>query len=274
MSQPKELKEYINSNFTSSQLYLSIVHDQIRYIYEAPTDVVISDASTHTAALIGICARGTFYALTDKYRSAGKNLLQELSAFEQLYNTAFDKQMKRYSAQNPIGGKVSVMLEKRLDGFRENDMERVALDLIFGADDLTEKPVDHSYFEPLFLRYLLLGSKSLDDAVKADINERADELNFTMMSEDMAYKRVAELLQDEKMPEKIALYGKIRQSKSSIFTAAINFEGIVINNIDIEKAQLMRMIKYGEAFTYKGKLMICFDDITEISDGKRAIYGK
>lgn len=267
------LKDYIESGFTTSETFMSVSRSGIRYIYESPSEITLN-GNRLTAELIGIYARGLFYYVFDKYQNVGKSYEREFLSFVQLYNDMFDKQMKQYSAQKPIGGKIPLMLQQRLDRFRENDMERVALDLIFGADTASEKPVDHSYFEPLFLRYLLLGSKSLDGAVKADISEHADELNFTMISENMAYKRVAELLRDGKMPDKIALYGKIKQSKSSAFTAAINFEGIVINNIDIEKSQLMRMIKYGETFMYKSRLMVCYDDITEISDGRHVVHGK
>lgn len=267
------LKDYIESGFTTSETFMSVSRGGIRYIYEAPPEITLS-GNRCPAELIGIYARGIFYYVFDKYQNVGKSYEREFLSFVQLYNDMFDKQMKQYSARKPIGGKIPLMLQQRLDKFRENDIERVALDLIFGADAASEKPVDRSYFEPLFLRYLLLGNKSLDGAVKADISEHADELNFTMMSENMAYKRVAELLRDEKMPEKIAIYGKVRQSNSIVFTIAINFEGIVINNIDIEKAQLMRMIKYGESFMYKRRLVINFEDISEITSEKQVIYSK
>ena len=267
------LKEYIESGFTSTENFMSVSRSGIRYIYEVPSEIKLS-GNSHTVDLIGIYACGIFYHISNKYHNFGKSYDREFLSFVQLYNDMFDKQMKQYSARKPIGGKIPLMLQQRLDKFRENDIERVALDLIFGADTASEQPVDYSYFEPLFLRYLLLGNKSLDGAVKADISEHADELNFTMMSENMAYKRVAELLRDEKMPEKIAIYGKVRQSNSIVFTIAINFEGIVINNIDIEKAQLMRMIKYGESFMYKRRLVINFEDISEITSEKQVIYSK
>ena len=270
MTDSKKLLDYIKSSFVSSDAYMSVTCDRIRYIYEPPADITPIE-NVGTAELIGIYARGEFYFLSDRYRHAGKGFRRELSAFEERYNELFDKQMKLYSAAKPIGGKVSVLTEKRLDEFRVHELERVALDIIFGNVGLADKPIDHSYFQPLFFRYLLLGSKSLEDLVKADINEHADELNFTLLSENMVYKRAAELLQDDKNIKKIALYGRIKQSDNKKYLIAIDFENTVFN-IEIEKDQLLRVIKHDESFTYKGKLIVCFDDIVKISHGELIFY--
>ena len=272
MGNTKALKEYISEHF-SGEGFMSFVRDNIRYIYEIG-NVVLADSSTHNAHLIGIYVTGIFYSLSHEYDGIGKNFMQELYAFEQLYNNAFDKQLKRYSAQKPIGGKVSALVEIRLDEFRKKDMERVALDLIFGNSDIIDKPVDHSYFEPLFLRYLLLGNKSLEDAVKADINEHADELNFTMLSEDIAYKYAAKMLRDNKLIERISLYGKIKQAKYNTFIIAVDFENMVIDNIEIDRTQLQQMIKQDDNYTYKGRLIVHYEDIIKISGEEQVIYEK
>ena len=266
----KDIVEYIRNGFMSSGSFMSITRDGIRYIYET-THIDLLDKNTSGAELIGIYARGEFYSVSESYMNAGRNFRQELYAFEKLYNNAFDKQLRQYSSHRPIGGKIPIMLEKRIETFRERDMERVALDIIFGNVGLTDKPIDHSYYEPLFLRYLLLGNKELESAVMADINEHADELNFTMISEDMAYKRAAELLQDTEIVEKISLYAKIKQSDNKSYLVAIDFENTILN-IDIEREQLLRMIKQDDAFTYKGKLIVCFDDIIRISHGEQVFY--
>lgn len=270
MGSKKDLKDYISGGFSGAG-FMSFVRDNIRYIYDVG-EVKLADSSTHNAHLIGIYAVGVFYSLSPEYDSAGKNLMQELDAFEQLYNSAFGKQLNRYSAQNPIGGKTSVLVELRLKEFGQNRLQNMAFDLIFGSLKIQDKPVDHSYFEPLFLRYLLLGNKSIDDAVKADINEHADELNFTLISEDMAYKRAAEMLRDEGMLKKISLYGKIKQTAGNDFIISVGFEGAVINNISIEKEQLLRMIKNDESFTYKEKLIIKFPDVIAVEHGKQVLY--
>ena len=270
MTDSKRLLEYIKSQFVSSDKYMSVLRDGVRYIYEPP-EVITLGSGAGTTELIGIYARGEFYFLSDRYRDAGKDFLRELTAFEELYNTAFDRQLKRYSAKKPIGGKISLLTEKRVEDFRKNNLERVARDLIFGNVGLTDKPIDHSYFEPLFFRYLLLGNKSLEDAVRADINEHADELNFALISEDMAYKRAAELLQNTDIVEKIPLYAKIKQSDNKSYQIAIDFEKHILN-IDIEREQLLRMVKHDESFTYKGKLIVCFDDIIRISNDGQIIY--
>ena len=266
----KDIVEYIRNGFMSSGSFMSITRDGIRYIYET-THIDLLDKNTSGAELIGIYARGEFYSVSESYMNAGRNFRQELYAFEKLYNNALDKQLRQYRSHRPIGGKRPIMLEKRIRTFREHDMERVALDIIFGNVGLTDKPIDHSYYEPLFLRYLLLGNKELESAVMADINEHADELNFTMISEDMAYKRAAELLQDTEIVEKISLYAKIKQSDNKSYLVAIDFENTILN-IDIEREQLLRMIKQDDAFTYKGKLIVCFDDIIRISHGEQVFY--
>ena len=271
MTDSKRLLEYIKSQFVSSDTYMSVVRDGVRYIYEPPADITPIE-NVGTAELIGIYARGEFYFLSDRYRHAGKDFLQELTAFEEMYNTAFDRQMKLYSAAKPIGGKVSMLTEKRLDEFREHELERVALDIIFGNVGLTDKPIDHGYFQPLFFRYLLLGSKSLEDAVRADINEHADELNFTLISEDMAYKRAAELLQNTNIVDRIAIYAKIKQSEYNEFFLAVGFDDAVINGIAADKELLLRLIKHNDTFTYKGRLIVCFDDIIKISHGEQVFY--
>ncbi|MBP3857838.1 MAG: hypothetical protein IK990_19720 [Ruminiclostridium sp.] len=271
MEKSIELKEYIKSQFVSSDTYMSVVRDGVRYIYEPP-EVITLGSGAGTAELIGIYARGEFYFLSDRYRHAGKDFLRELTAFEELYNTAFDRQLKRYSAKKPIGGKVSLLTEKRLDEFRERELERVALDIIFGNVGLADKPIDHSYFEPLFFRYLLLGSKSLEDAVRADINEHADELNFALLSEDAAYKRVAELLQNTKIVDRISIYAKIRQSEFTEFFLSVGFDDTIIKGIAADKELLLRLIKHNDTFTYKGRLIVCFDDIIKISHGEQVFY--
>ena len=278
MTDSKKLLEYIKSRFVSSDEYMSVLRDGVRYIYEPPANITLGK-SAGTAELIGVYARGDFYFLSDRYKHAGKDYLQELTAFEELYNTAFDRQLKQYSAAKPIGGKVSLLTEKRLDEkrldeFREHDLERVALDNIFGNVGLTDKPIDHSYFQPLFFRYLLLGSKSLEDAVRADINEHADELNFTLISEDMAYKRAAELLQNTKILERISTYAKIKQSEYDKFFLSVGFDDTVINGVAADKELLLRLIKQNDTFTYKGRLIVCFDDIIKISHGEQVFYAK
>lgn len=271
MTDSKKLLEYIKSQFVSSDEYMSVLRDGVRYIYEPPAKITIGEGAGN-AELIGIYARGDFYFLSERYRYAGKDFLQELTAFEEMYNTAFDRQMKLYSAKKPIGGKVSLLTEKRLDEFRERELERVALDIIFGNVGLTDKPIDHSYFQPLFFRYLLLGSKSLEDAVRADINEHADELNFTLISEDMAYKHAAELLQDTKIVDRISIYAKIRQSAYTEFFLSVGFDDTVINGVAADKELLLRLIKQNDTFTYKGRLIVCFDDIIKISHGEHVFY--
>ena len=273
MTDSKKLLEYIKSQFVSSDTYMSVVRDGVRYIYEPP-EVIAPGKGAGTAELIGIYARGEFYFLSDRYRHAGKDFLRELTAFEELYNTAFDRQLKQYSAAKPIGGKVSLLTKKRIEDFREHDLERVALDLIFGNVGLSDKPIDHSYFQPLFFRYLLLGSKSLEDAVKADINEHADELNFTMISEDMAYRRAAELLQNTNIVDRIAIYAKIKQSEYNEFFLSVGFDDAVINGIAADKELLLRLIKHNDTFTYKGRLIVCFDDIIKISHSEQVFYAK
>ena len=39
-----------------------------------------------------------------------------------------------------------------------------------------------------------------------------------------------------------------------------------------EREQLLRMVKHDESFTYKGKLIVCFDDIIRISNDGQVIY--
>ena len=270
MGSVKDLKGYISNNFSGAG-FMSFTRESIRYIYEVG-EVELVDSSTYNARLIGIYAVGGFYSLSQEYDSLGRIFMQELEAFEQLYNNAFDKQLNRYSAQNPIGGKFSVLVELRLKEFEQNNLQSMASDIIFGSLEMQEKPVDHSYFEPLFLRYLLLGSKSLEDAVSADINEHADELNYMLMSENMAYKRAAEMLRVESVLKKLSLYGKIKQSAGSDFVISVGFEGAVINNISIEKEQLLRMIKNDDTFTYKDKLIINFADIIEIKHEEKMLY--
>ena len=272
MEYTTNIKEYIKNSFTSSDKFMSVVRDGIRYIYEAP-DIRLSEKS-YDAELIGICARGEFYYMSEKYRTVGKDFMSELTDFEQLYNAEFDKQMKRFSAQKPIGGKIPAMLKKRLEKFRESDMERVARDLIYGAGDITDKNVDHSYYEPLFLRYLILGNKDLENAVAADINEHSGELNFAMISEDMAYKRVAELLQDNSVVESVSLYGRIKQSGYDRFRVAIGFKELPVNDISIDKATLLRMIKYNEKYTLKKGMIIQFSDIIRISHEEQILFEK
>lgn len=273
MTDSKKLLEYIKSQFVSSDEYMSVLRDGVRYIYEPPANIALGEGAGN-AELIGVYARGDFYFLSERYRYAGKDFWQELTAFEEMYNTAFDKQMKQYSAAKPIGGKVSLLTEKRIEDFREHELERVARDLIFGNVGLADKPIDHGYFEPLFFRYLLLGSKSLEDAVKADINEHADELNFTMISEDMAYRRAAELLQNTNIVDRIAIYAKIKQSEYNEFFLAVGFDDAVINGIAADKELLLRLIKHNDTFTYKGRLIVCFDDIIKISHGEQVFYAK
>ena len=273
MKSLNQLTDYIKSGFMPSPDYMSAIRDGIRYIYEFP-EVLQSNKNSNTAELIGIYVTDTFYSLTSEYSSEGKDFMQEFSAFEQLYNNAFDKQMKKFSAQSPIGGKISASVELRLEDFRKNDIERVASDLIFGNNEMTERPVDDSYYEPLFLRYLMHGNKSIEDTVKADINEHADELNFTMLSEDMAYKYAAKMLQDNKLVEKIALYGKIKRAKDGRFIIAVDFESTIIENIEIDRDKLMQMVKHNDTFTYKGKLIINFEDIKKIFNDEQIIYEK
>ena len=56
MEHTAHLKEYIKNSLTSSDKFMSVVRDGIRYIYEAP-DIRLSENSFE-AEFIGICARG------------------------------------------------------------------------------------------------------------------------------------------------------------------------------------------------------------------------
>ena len=268
----KDLKDYISNNFSGTG-FMSFIRENIRYIYEVG-DVDLLDSDTHNARLIGIYAVGVFYSLSKEYEGIGKVFIEEFTVFEQLYNDVFDKQMKRYSAQNPIGGKIAMSVELRLKEFERSNLRSVASDLIFGSRESHDKPIDHNYFESLFLRYLLLGNRSLEDAVKADINENADELNYVMISEDMAYKYAAKMLRNHKLVEKVALYGTIKQSDLKKYIVTIDFEGTIIKNIEIEREQLLRMIKNDDTYTYKGRLIIHFEDVIFISNGKQTFYTK
>ena len=268
----KDLKDYISNNFSGTG-FMSFIRENIRYIYEVG-DVDLLDSDTHNARLIGIYAVGVFYSLSKEYEGIGKVFIEEFTVFEQLYNDVFDKQMKRYSAQNPIGGKIAMSVELRLKEFERSNLRSVASDLIFGSRESHDKPIDHNYFESLFLRYLLLGNRSLEDAVKADINENADELNYVMISEDMAYKYAAKMLRNHKLFEKVALYGTIKQSDLKKYIVTIDFEGTIIKNIEIEREQLLRMIKHDDTYTYKGRLIIHFEDVIFISNGKQTFYTK
>ena len=95
-----------------------------------------------------------------------------------------------------------------------------------------------------------------------------------MISEDMAYKRVAELLQDNSVVESVSLYGRIKQSGYDRFRVAIGFKELPVNDISIDKATLLRMIKYNEKYTLKKGMIIQFSDIIRISHEEQILFEK
>ena len=100
MGSKKALKDYISGGF-SGVGFMTFTREGIRYIYEVG-EVEPVDSSTYNAQLIGIYVVGVFYSLSQEYDSVGKSFMQELEAFEQLYNNTFDKQLNRYSAKIPL----------------------------------------------------------------------------------------------------------------------------------------------------------------------------
>ena len=263
MKQSAELKDYLSRILSADSSYMCVERNGIRYIYE-PTGSDISPVSgtEQSAMLIGISARGIFYSLSDKYAGVGKDYFEELLKFESLYNGLLTEQMNKYSAKKPVGGRVSASVKLRLDEFRDLELGRAAVDMIFGC---SEKPVDHSRYEPLFLRYLLLGSKFLDDVVYAEILENADELNFRMLSEELTYRHAAGLLLDDEVVTRVGLYGKLRATPFEKFKVIANGRKYYV-----PREELLGAIKYDEEFA--GGLK--FSDIRKIGFGKNTIYEK
>ena len=292
MDVQKELRDYINNNFISSHFFMSTVRDQIRYIYEPSYPSVSAvDRSTYAANLIGIYARGHFYSLSYEYRSFDLDFMEELQEFEAQYESAFDKLLRSYSSSNPIGGKISEASSERLNTFMENDLARAVSDIIFGSRNKLEKKTDHKKYESVFLKYILLGNKFLEDAVNADINENADDLNFRIISEETAYKYAVKQLNTESMINRVTVYGIIKKSNHSQYRLSVNFEGLVLDNIYIDAERLLRVIKLNEEITSNtlsatdrnrlqkqdidiSRLKVNFDDILKIEYRQQLYYNK
>lgn len=292
MEKLKELREYLSSGFVSSQFYMSTVRDQIRYIYEpAYPYVSVIDKNTYSAKLIGLYAIGRFYSLSYEYRNFDLDFMEELQKFEAKYDTLFEKQMKQYSAGKPVGGKVSRAVSEKLEYYIAHDLPRAVTDIIFGSRNTVEKKPDHKKYEPMFLRYILLGNKYLEDAVNAGIIENADELNFKIMSEDLAYKYAVIQLNTESMISRVSLYGIIKKANHSQYRLSVHFENRVLDNIYIDAERLLRVIKLNEEITSSAlsstdrrklesqnvdltKLKIDFDDILKIEYRQDVYYQK
>ena len=99
MTDSKKLLKYIKDQFVSSDEYMSVLREGVRYIYEPPANISLVKGADN-AGLIGVYARGEFYFLSDRYKHVGKDYVQELTTFEELYNTKFDKQMKLLSEKS------------------------------------------------------------------------------------------------------------------------------------------------------------------------------
>ena len=292
MEVQKELRDYINNKFVSSHFFMSTLWDQIRYIYEpAYPSVSAVDRSTYGAKLIGIYAKGRFYSLSYEYQNFDLDFMEELQKFEEQYEAAFDKQLRRYSAANPIGGKISKATSEKLNAFMENDLSRNVADIIFGSRNKVEKKIDHKKYEPVFLRYILLGNKFLEDAVNAYINENADNLNFKIISEDTAYKHAVKQLNTESMINRVSVYGIIKKTNHSQYRLSVSFGDLVLDNIYIDAERLLRVIKLDEEITSNtlsatdrnrlteqnidiSKLKIDFDDILKIEYRQNVYYEK
>ena len=292
MDAKNELKEYINNKFISSHFFMSTVCDQVRYIYE-PTYPSVSavDRSTYAANLIGIYVKGHFYSLSYEYRNFDLDFMEELLKFEEQYETAFDTQLKGYSADNPIGGKISRATSERLSTFIENDLTRTVADIIFGSRNKNEKKRDHKKYEPLFLRYILLGNKFLEDAVNAYIYENADDLNFKILSEETAYKYAAKQLNTESMINRVSVYGIIKKSNHPQYRLSVSFDSLILDNIYVDAERLLRVIKLNEEITSNSlsvtdrnrlqkqnidisRLKANFDDILKIEYRQHTYYNK
>lgn len=259
----EKLRDFLSRVMSADSRYMCIDRGGIRYIYEPVTAEIRLVAGTpQNAVLIGISARGIFYSLTEKYKGVGKDYFEELQKFESLYNGLLTEQMNKYSAKKPVGGRVSASVKLRLDEFRSLELGRAAMDMIFGC---SEKPVDHSRYEPLFLRYLLLGNKFLDDVVYAEILENADELNFRMLSEELTYKYAAGLLLDDEVVNRVGLYGKLRATPFDKFKVIAGGRRYYV-----PREELLDAVKYDEEFANGLK----FSDIWIIGSGKNTIYEK
>lgn len=292
MDVQKELKDYINNSFISSHFFMSTISEQVRYIYEpACHSVSTVDKSTYAAKLIGIYAKGHFYSLSYEYRNFDLDFMEELQKFETQYDDIFDKQIKRYSAKNPIGGKVSQATSERISVFMENDLSRTVADIIFGSRNKIDKKPDHKKYEPVFLRYILLGNKFLEDTVNADINNNADDLNFKIISEETAYKYAVKQLNTESMINRVSLYGIIKKTNHSQYRLSVSFDSTILENIYIDSERLLRVIKLNEEITSNtlsatdrtrlqkqnidiSILKIKFDDILKIEYGQHVYYQK
>ena len=259
----EKLRDFLSRVMSADSRYMCIDRGGIRYIYEPVTAEIRPVAGTsQNAVLIGISARGIFYSLAEKYKGVGKDYFEELEKFESLYNALLTEQMNKFSAKKPVGGRVSDTVKLRLDEFRSLELGRAAVEMIFGC---SEKPVDHSRYEPMFLRYLLLGDKFLDDVVYAEILENADELNFRMLSEELTYKYAAGLLLDDEVVNRVGLYGKLRATPFDKFKVIANGRRYYVS-----RKELLDAIKYDEEFA--GGLK--FSDIRKIGFGKNTIYEK
>ncbi len=292
MEKLKELREYLSSGFISSRFYMSTVRDQIRYIYEPIySSISIMDKNTYSAKLIGLYAMGRFYSLSYEYRNFDLDFMEELQEFEIKYDEIFEKQMKHYNAGKPIGGKVSKTVSEKLEYYIAYDLPRAVTDIIFGVRNTAEKKPDHRKYETIFLRYILLGNKCLEEAVNAEINENADELNFKIMSEDLAYKYAVIQLNTESMISRVTLYGKIKKTGHSQYRLSVNFENKILDNIYIDTERLLRVIKLNEEITGTAlsstdrrklesqnvdltKLKFDFEDILKIEYGQHLLYIK
>ena len=289
MNSQQELSKYIESGFKPHNKFMSAEDGKIKYIYERPPAVSLLNRAA--ANPIGICVNNIFYSLSPVYAGAGKDFMEELYKFEKLYDSRFEKELENYSADNPIGGKISEETAKRLNVFIDRDLRRAQIDILFGSLIKYEKPVDHKKFEPLFLRYIVESEDFSSETIKKDIEEHADELNFLILSEDLAYRYAADLLRDDKIVERITIYGKIKQLKYTQYRVSINYENNIAENISIDKDRLLRLIKYNDDVTGSAlsvadrrklnaqgidaaKIKFNFDNIIKIEYGSYVFYEK
>ena len=293
MTEIEKLKEYLRNGAQTSDTFMYVERDGIKYVYMPTYDTInICEDYLRKAGLIGLIINDEFYATDYSFINAGKNFWEEVTNFRVVYDKMYEDKRTVFSADNPVpitntAGEYDPVMEQRdLDHYADCQLQRDARTLFFFNSVPGEYgKMNSEYIDP-YLKYLVNGEEYMNQYIKDVILENAVNINYRLRVRKMLKEEVEKMRQDSDMTFRKALYDKLVEKDGATYKAtvvhsafppmviSITFSelsymitepGRSLNIYSIPKADRSKIGGYGE---------IRLENISKITYGRAVLYEK
>lgn len=274
----ENLLAFAADNTMIDDTLMKINRDGITFIYEMGYSDILYRSSDCKAGLIGFVADGTFYSTQYKYREIDKDFDAEIIAFEDKFNAMYAEYISRYNTENlaPVTENTDCdkwhTMEQRINDYKENYLQRQAIDRVFdictGKENFNDCDYHKSEMTPIFLDYLINGESVIEKHLAAKAEKEAESINYRILTEIECNKEAEKLMQNKAFMQRVDLYGKLKKLNAKTVKVTLDISETIFEDLKIDLHELIAGIRY------RGKISIhnfTYNEQQDIKNARKAV---